>query len=122
MTIERRIIRLLLVISVLIVVLGAWFSGEEFLQVRTFHQWSMESGCIAGGFVNWCDPERRAEAGEFATLHRKAATEYAARDHHVRRGLVGDVLRPAVGSPRIPGVEETSPMIAAVYARRGREI
>ena len=78
MTIEGRIIRLLLVISVLIVVLGAWFSGGEFLQARTFHQWSTESGCIAGGFINWCDPERRAEAGEFATLHRKAAMEYAA--------------------------------------------
>jgi heme A synthase len=78
MTIERRIIRLLLVISVLIVVLGAWFSGEQLLDAWAFHQWSTESGCVPNRVVNWCDPERRAEAGEVATLHRKAAMEYAA--------------------------------------------
>ena len=78
MTIERRIIRLLGVISVLIVVLGAWFSGEELLDARAFHQWSTEVGCIPNRFVNWCDPESRTEAAGFATLHRKAAMEYAA--------------------------------------------
>jgi hypothetical protein len=78
MTIERRIIRLLLVISVLIVVLGAWFSGEQFLDAWTFYQWSTETGCLPNRFVNWCNPEGRAEAAEFAALHRKAAMEYAA--------------------------------------------
>ena len=78
MTIERRIIRLLRVISVLIVVVGAWFSGEQFLEAWTFHQWSTEVGCMPNRLSNWCSPESRAEAGEFATLHRRAAMEYAA--------------------------------------------
>lgn len=78
MTIERRIIRLLQVISVLIVGLGAWFSGEQLLEAWTFHEWSTESGCVPNRFVNWCNPESRADAAEFATLHRKAAMEYAA--------------------------------------------
>lgn len=78
MSIERRIIRLLRVISVLIVVLGAWFSGGEVLEALTYHQWSTEVGCIPNRFVNWCSSESRAEAAGFATLHRKAAMEYAA--------------------------------------------
>jgi hypothetical protein len=53
MTIEHGIIRLLLVISLLIVVPGAWISGEQFLEARTFHRWSTESGCgIPGSVLN----------------------------------------------------------------------
>jgi hypothetical protein len=78
MTIERRIIRLLRVISVLIVALGAWFSGGEVLEAFTYRQWSTEVGCLPNRFVNWCNAERRAEAAELATLHRQAAMEYAA--------------------------------------------
>ncbi len=78
MTIERRIIRLLRVISVLIVVLGAWFSGGEVLEALTYHQWSTEVGCLSNRFVNWCNSENRAEAAEIATLHKQAAMEYAA--------------------------------------------
>ena len=78
MTIERRIIRLLRVISVLIVVLGAWFSGGEVLEAFTYQQWSTEVGCLFNRFVNWCSSESRAEAADIATLHRQAAMEYAA--------------------------------------------
>ena len=78
MTIEHGIIRLLLVISLLIVVPGAWISGEQFLEARTFHRWSTESGCgIPGSILNWCNPERRAEAAELAALHGRAARQYA---------------------------------------------
>jgi hypothetical protein len=66
------------VISVLIAVLGAWLSGGEVLEALTYHQWSTEVGCLANRLVNWCNPESRAGAGEFATLHRKTAMEYAA--------------------------------------------
>jgi len=55
MTIERRIIRLLRVISVLIAVLGAWLSGGEVLEALTYHQWSTEVGCLANRPVNWPD-------------------------------------------------------------------
>ena len=78
MTIERRIIRLLRMISVLIVILGGWFSGAELLDALAFHRWSTEGGCLPNRFVNWCNPEGRAEAGEFAILHTKAAMQYAA--------------------------------------------
>ena len=78
MTIERRIIRMLRVISVLIVVLGAWFSGGEVLEAFTYQQWSTEVGCLFNRFVNWCSSESRAEAADIATLHRRAAMEYAA--------------------------------------------
>lgn len=76
MTIEHGIIRLLLVISLLIVVPGAWISGEQFLEARTFHRWSTESGCgIPGSALNWCNPERRAEAAELAALQPPANTQ-----------------------------------------------
>jgi hypothetical protein len=77
MSVERGIVRLLLVISLLIVVPGAWISGEQFLDARTFHRWSTEWGCLRGGFVNWCSPESRAEASEFAAMHRKTSMQYA---------------------------------------------
>jgi hypothetical protein len=77
MTIEHGIIRLLLVISLLIVVPGGWMSGEQFLEARTFHRWSTESGCgIPGSVVDWCSPEGPAEAAETAARHRKAAIQY----------------------------------------------
>ena len=78
MTLDRGMTRLLIVLSVLILVPGAWISVEQFREARTFHEWSTESGCgIPGSVLDWCRPEKRASSAELAALSRQAAIKYA---------------------------------------------
>jgi hypothetical protein len=78
MTIERGMRRLLMVLSVLILVPGAWISGAQFRQARAFHEWSTESGCgVPDSVFDWCMPDMRARYVELAALSRQAAIEYA---------------------------------------------
>jgi hypothetical protein len=77
-TIQPGMIRILIVLSVLILVPGAWISVEQFREARTDHEWSTASGCgIPGSLIDWCSPGKRASNAELAALHRKAAIEYA---------------------------------------------
>jgi len=70
--------QLLLVLSVLILMLGAWISVDQFLNARPFHEWSTESGCaVPGSVIEWCKPETRARHAELARLYRQAAAQYA---------------------------------------------
>jgi hypothetical protein len=78
MTIERGMFRPLVVLSVLILVAGAWAAGEAFDRSVLHHQWSTESGCdIPGSVIPWCSAEKRAGSAQLAALTRQAAIECA---------------------------------------------
>lgn len=80
MTFERGVNRILIVLSVLIFVPGAWISVDQFRDARMHHEWSTESGCAIPGAVldHWCKPETRASNAKLAAMSRQAAAEYAA--------------------------------------------
>ena len=79
MTFERGVNRILIVLSVLIFVPGAWVSVEQFREFRVHHEFATESGCAVPGGVldHWCKPETRASHAELAAMSRQAAALYA---------------------------------------------
>jgi flagellar biogenesis protein FliO len=78
MTIARVVVGLLVLLSIVIALPGAWLAWDEFHEARAFRRWSTEQGCgIVGSHINWCNPESRAEAAEAAALHAQAARQYS---------------------------------------------